>query len=340
MASAMAIWLHQTSYTQSHRPQGKHHRRCPPSRARMRCSHTACDELIRFGLAFGSRAQEVIPSRGSERRDDLNKDRRHHHRLILFLLSLSCCSAVLLSCCSACKSSEIALLPLPTMLNYLTASILAVALGPAGVLGDPAPSQALPVSDDIPRDWNYQGCWSRGAEITGQASSTWDDMTQESCASFCGVQHYTVAGIAQGQYCHCWKHEGLGPGDLVRVFETECDKPCAGGQVCGSAAEEHLVLILHNDALGAPQLEELSEVCPPKCPRCRPQCPPPRPPTRYPTSWNPLPTTTSPTSSSTVVSTTTSPTSSSTVASSSSGSSSSMSSSSVLVAAYGRPTKR
>lgn len=77
-----------------------------------------------------------------------------------------------------------------------------------------------------PAEWTYNGCWSdEGDRQLGGASYAADDMTQETCISFCESKGYSFAGMEYARECFCGYNLRS---NSVKKVDGDCNMACAG----------------------------------------------------------------------------------------------------------------
>lgn len=94
---------------------------------------------------------------------------------------------------------------------------------------------ALSLGAPLPTGWDYYGCYTDYGrrKLTGPSYVDAENMTQESCVSFCNSNGHPYAGVEYGRECYCGFVIGAGS---ERKEDTECDFRCPGAadEACGS----------------------------------------------------------------------------------------------------------
>jgi hypothetical protein len=99
----------------------------------------------------------------------------------------------------------------------------------------PTPSQKAVVSGTAGVSWAFRSCYTEATSSRALAGASYadDEMTLESCASFCSDNSWGYFGTEYGRECYCGN--GFAAGS-VATDEKECGMGCAGdgGEVCGA----------------------------------------------------------------------------------------------------------
>jgi hypothetical protein len=115
-------------------------------------------------------------------------------------------------------------------------SILSPSSTPTPSRGISSSSTSVPSSAPTPSapaiQLNYQGCFTEpsGARALAPAELKSDDMTIESCATFCNP--YQFFGLEYGRECYCGNKRNT---NSVSTSASDCNMPCKGdsAQTCG-----------------------------------------------------------------------------------------------------------
>ncbi|KAF5021795.1 hypothetical protein F66182_6170 [Fusarium sp. NRRL 66182] len=95
------------------------------------------------------------------------------------------------------------------------------------------PIPTVPVIEEAVGAWSFQGCWTEGLFVRALSSKTYtsNDMTLESCASFCCSFGYF--GVEDGRECYCGNKINFG--SFRAVNQKDCSDVCAGDKLeyCG-----------------------------------------------------------------------------------------------------------
>ncbi|ENH67518.1 WSC domain-containing protein 2 [Fusarium oxysporum f. sp. cubense race 1] len=95
------------------------------------------------------------------------------------------------------------------------------------------PTATGPSISDTVGTWAFQGCWTEGfliRALNSKATAS-DDMTLESCASFCSG--FTYFGTENSRECYCGNQ--LNFGSIQALNQKDCSATCAGDKTdyCG-----------------------------------------------------------------------------------------------------------
>ncbi|KAL4723595.1 hypothetical protein ACLX1H_009233 [Fusarium chlamydosporum] len=95
------------------------------------------------------------------------------------------------------------------------------------------PAITSPSISDTVGTWSFQGCWTEPFFVKALSSKTTssNDMTLESCASFC--TGYSYFGAENGRECYCGNN--LNFGSYQSLNQKDCSATCAGDKTeyCG-----------------------------------------------------------------------------------------------------------
>jgi hypothetical protein len=96
------------------------------------------------------------------------------------------------------------------------------------------PRQSNPTS--LPGNWSLAGCFTdvSTARTLAATASASDNMTVETCISFCDAGGFIFAGVEFGKECYCDSTIQI-PGG--RAPQSDCSQPCAGNpsELCGAS---------------------------------------------------------------------------------------------------------
>ncbi|KAK0382968.1 hypothetical protein NLU13_8884 [Sarocladium strictum] len=106
-----------------------------------------------------------------------------------------------------------------------------------------APVPTTPSRTSRVGDYKLQGCWTEGTNVRALSGKTYarDDMTLNSCATFCAG--FTYFGTEYGR--ECWCGNTLGNGSVKATNQLDCSFKCAGNplQYCGAGNRLELYML-------------------------------------------------------------------------------------------------
>ncbi|KAI0925387.1 hypothetical protein AcV7_005644 [Taiwanofungus camphoratus] len=97
-------------------------------------------------------------------------------------------------------------------------------------------------SPTLPGNWTYEGCYTDNTAartLTGSSYTSTDNMTVESCISYCDSGSYVYAGVEYAQECYCGNNIENGGSNTTA---TDCNSACTGNanETCGAGDRMNL----------------------------------------------------------------------------------------------------
>lgn len=101
--------------------------------------------------------------------------------------------------------------------------------------------------------WEYRGCYTDdgNSRTLYDGFTANDNMTPESCVSFCSASGYPFAGVEYGRECFCSRSIAV---SASLVDDSACNFPCAGNssQTCGAGSRINVLHDASNVASATP----------------------------------------------------------------------------------------
>ncbi|KAK9789619.1 hypothetical protein SCARD494_08890 [Seiridium cardinale] len=110
-------------------------------------------------------------------------------------------------------------------------------------------ASALTVPSTLPSGWSYSGCYTDVGRTIGADSTTGNQMTAQSCISYCSSKGYPYAGTEYYSECYCGTKLADG---ATKVTESDCNTACSGDstQPCGGG---NRLTLFNNPNIKGPQ---------------------------------------------------------------------------------------